>query len=326
VAAGREQGLAEGRQSGRSEGLVQGLEQGKTEGHARGFVEGLEQGKAEGHARGYVEGLEQGKAESHARGLVDGRQQGLVDGRAEGFTAGRQEALAEGRSQGLVEGREEGLAEGREQGLAEGREQGLVDGRALGIAKGREDAAGDPRAEADLADAFRAIDAARSLSEILDTLTASVGRQASRVAVLLVRGPELRAWRSVGLGSADLFPLQLDSAGIVRDAVRTQSTASADASSVGASSTPAFAATRPGKDLLAVPLIVGGEVVAVVYADQADGDVASRLAPATSWRSTIELVTRHAARSLEAVTAFRAAQLYVDPGAVASVPATRHGG
>ena len=78
-------------------------------------------------------------------------------------------------------------------------------------------------------DAFRAIDAARSLSEILDTLTTSVGRQASRVAVLLVRGPELRAWKSVGLGSADLFPLHLDSAGIVRDAVRTQSTASADA-------------------------------------------------------------------------------------------------
>jgi hypothetical protein len=302
LADGREQGLAEGRQSGRSEGLVQGQEQGKNEGHARGFVEGLEQGKAEGHARGYVEGLEQGKAESHARGLV------------------------EGRSQGLVEGREEGFAEGREQGLAEGREQGLIDGRVLGIAAPREDAAGDPRAEAELADAFRAIDGARSLSEILDTLTTSVGRQASRVAVLLVRGPELRAWRSVGLGSADLSSLHLDTAGIVRDAVRTQSTASADRSSNGDRSTPAFAAARPAQDRLAVPLIVGGEVVAVVYADQADGDVGSRLAPAASWRTTIELVTRHAARSLEAVTAFRAAQLYVDPGAVARVPATRHDG
>jgi hypothetical protein len=89
---------------------------------------------------------------------------------------------------------------------------------------------------------------------------------------------------------------------------------------------PAFAAAIPAQDLLAVPLIVGGEVVAVVYADQADGDVGSRLTPSTSWRTTIELVTRHAARSLEAVTAFRAAQLYVDPGAVARVPATRHGG
>jgi hypothetical protein len=52
-----------------------------------------------------------------------------------------------------------------------------------------------------------------------------------------------------------------------------------------------------------VPLTISGEVVAVLYADQGrDGD-----APA-SWTDVIETLARHAARALEAVTAFTTAR------------------
>ena len=306
-AAGRTEGVDEGRAAGRAEGLAQGRQDGLADGRERGLSEGREQGLKDGHDRGVAEGREQG--------LEEGRDQGLADGLAEGRTQG----LAERREEGLAEGREEGLSEGREGGLTEGwkvgHAEGLVDGRALGLVAGREEAATDPSAEADLADAFRAIDAARSLSEILDALTVSAGRKAARAALVLVRGPELRTWRSVGLGTADTVPRHIESAGIVRDAVRTLSTASAGATSDG---------SGLSEDMLAVPVIVGGEVVAVVYADQEARDFDSPQTPARSWRTTIELMTRYAARSLEAVTAFRTAQLFVGgdasrgPGASAS--------
>ena len=169
--------------------------------------------------------------------------------------------------------------------------------------------------------AFRAIDEARSLSEILDALTASAGRQATRAALILVRGADLRTWRSTGPGATDVAQ-QIESAGIVRDAVRSRSTVSADAASDPPSAAPEFAATHPIDDRLAVPLLVGGEIVAVLYADR---DAEDRRTPPGSWRSSIELMTRHAARSLEVVTAFRTTELFVGGGGRGPAPAVRAG-
>jgi hypothetical protein len=305
-AAGRAEGVDEGRAAGRAEGLAQGRQDGLADGRGRGLSEGREQGLKDGHDRGLAEGRAQGLEEGRDQGLVDGRTEGLAQGREEGLAEGREGGLTEGwkigHAEGLVEGHGQGLVEGREEGLAEGREQDLAYGRALGLVARRAQAATDPSAEADLADAFRAIDAARSLSEILDALTASAGRNAARAALVLVRGTELRTWRSVGPGTVDTAPQHIESAGIVRDAVRTLSTASAGATSDG---------SGPSEDMLAVPVIVGGEVVAVVYADQEARDFDSPQAPGRPWRTTIELMTRYAARSLEAVTAFRTAQLFV---------------
>ena len=191
--------------------------------------------------------------------------------------------------------------------MADGRAQGLNEGRALGLVAGREESAAKARIEDDLAEAFRALDAAGSLSEILETLLASTSRQASRVAVLLARGAELHVWRSAGLDPADLLELPLDRTGLLRDAVRTHLTTSAAASNGHEHSTP------EGDDLLAVPIILGGEAVAVVYAGQGPGEK-----PAPSWRTSVELMTRHAARSLEAVTAFRTAALIAAPDGLSS--------
>jgi hypothetical protein len=65
--------------------------------------------------------------------------------------------------------------------------------------------------------------------------------------------------------------------------------------------------------MLAIPVIVGGRVVAALYADQHSA-ATSRF----SWRAALEMMTRHAARCLEGITAIRTAQLLTDTGARAA--------
>ena len=66
-----------------------------------------------------------------------------------------------------------------------------------------------------------------------------------------------------------------------------------------------FAELLPDRPALAVPLVMSGRVFGVLYADQEASEVVAR----ASWPATIEVLARHAARSLETVTAGRLAQL-----------------
>lgn len=170
-----------------------------------------------------------------------------------------------------------------------------------------------------LLEAIRALDRARSLSETLDTLAGCAGREAARVAVLLVRGDLLRGWRFVGFG-ADLdgaanFEAPLAVAGVIGDAVRTGAAASTD--SAVQTLPPPFGALPPGCETLALPVAVGEHVVAVLYADQG-AHAAER---GMSWPVALEIMTRHAARSLEAMTACRAAQIFQGRDEASATPA-----
>jgi hypothetical protein len=161
-----------------------------------------------------------------------------------------------------------------------------------------------------MVDAFRSIDNARSLTEVLDALASSARREAERVAVLLVRGGNLRGWRFNGFGALDeQYDVTVSSgdAGAIAEAARTGTAVSAD-SAAAAGAAPSFADLPPGRELLAVPVLMSGQVVAVLYADQgADLEVAN-----LTWPTTLELLARHAARCLEAITAFRAAQVLTE--------------
>jgi hypothetical protein len=172
-----------------------------------------------------------------------------------------------------------------------------------------------------LTDAVRAMDRAHSLSEILDALVSCAGREAARVSVLLVRGSQLRAWRFIGFGSpldeTTQYEMSMADAGVVGEAVRTGAAVSGDSAYRAAhASAPAFAELPPGRETLAVPVPMSGQVVAVLYADQGPGDPEINAAPALlSWPASLEVMARHAARCLEAVTAYRAAQVLTDrPG------------
>jgi hypothetical protein len=164
-----------------------------------------------------------------------------------------------------------------------------------------------------LLEAIRAIDRARSLSEILDILVSCAGREASRAGILLVRAGQLRGWRFIGFGpafdAANEIELPVQSSGLIAEAVRTGAAVSSDTS--GRTAAPAFAELPDGREALAVPIPMGGQVVGVLYADQGHTDDQSR-ASAITWPDALEVMARHSARCLEALTAFRAARVLTE--------------
>jgi hypothetical protein len=151
---------------------------------------------------------------------------------------------------------------------------------------------------------IRAIGDARSLTEVLDTLLTCAGLEASRAAVLLVRGTRLRGWRFIGFGprhdNPDVVDLDAADGGIIAAAVESASTIVGRGSeALGA---PAFATLPPGRPCLAAPLVVGGHAVAVLYAD---GGIAE---PGLLNPEPVEILSRYASRSLEAIVATKAAR------------------
>jgi hypothetical protein len=253
------------------------------------------------------------------RRLFDTALNELTDEARADVDRARQDALEEGRRRGLDEGRQQGIEQGRQQGVEEGRQQGIEDGRSQArdearalahqeVEALREAAAVRPSDTATLdrlVDSFRALDRARSLSEVLDTVAACAVRETSRAAILLVREPSLRGWRFIGFDEpvdAGSFETALADAAVIAAAIATNAAATDR-------ELPAFARPSDG-ECFALPLEVGGAAVAVLYADGFDeaaraGGVVQRL----------EALGRHASRTLEALTALKAARALVQaPG------------
>jgi hypothetical protein len=163
-----------------------------------------------------------------------------------------------------------------------------------------------------LVTAFRRLDEGQSLSQLLDVLAAESARETPRSAVFVVRGRNLQGWSFSGFDAAprdargvtfalDVIP---DFERVIDQGARAEVHHTAF---LGDDSGPLNFITLRNEDVgVAVPVIVGGQVAALVYAD--DGADLDRPAPA-SWPEAIELLARHAARCLEAQTAIRAARL-----------------
>jgi flagellar biosynthesis/type III secretory pathway protein FliH len=276
-----------------------------------------ERGRADGHDTGYQQGLDTGRDLGRQAGIEEGRAEGKKEGYDAGFSAGREAGMEAGRKAGREEGREEGRKEGRDEGRKEER----------AAAKQTGDVAASQR----LTEAIRALDAARSLSEILDTLVTSAGREAARAALLFVRGDRLNGWRFVGFDSVDdNLQLAMTQSGVIADTVRSGATTTANGSQ--ADSLPSFARrsgtaehAEPAETNMisassavsfqgvAVPIRLAGEVIGVLYADSGAAEAAQEVH--ASWPATVEALTRYAARTIEAVTAFRAAKMFTEPAA-----------
>ena len=155
-----------------------------------------------------------------------------------------------------------------------------------------------------LLESVRALDRASSLGEVLDALGDASALEAARAAVLVVRQERLLGWKLSGFGVRDSQPksteLGLNESGVIRVAVgmaRPTLTRDGDTNI----DSPSFA--ELGVDHLgyAVPVIVGGRAVAVVYADTGGRDPQGHTV-SRRWWEVIELLARHAARCLEALT------------------------
>jgi flagellar biosynthesis/type III secretory pathway protein FliH len=278
------------------------LAQAQTAAEQRGLAAGREEGLTEGRRQGFNQGRQEGYEAGKRDGLKAGNDAGFENGKAEGYRAGKDDGFRAGKDEGFAAGKDEGYRAGKEQGYSAGRSENGTEGDAADRATGER-----------LAEALRAIDRARSLSEILDTLASCAGREAPRAAVLLVRDSTLVGWRFVGFGAAleqgTAFETPLTESGIIGEAVRSEAAVGGESSS--ASPPPPFAEASADCERVAIPIAVGGEVIAALYADRGAADRDAR--PARfAWRSALEMLASHAARALEAVTAFRTAQLMTE--------------
>ena len=155
-----------------------------------------------------------------------------------------------------------------------------------------------------LLESVRGLDGATSLSEVLDALALAAAREAARAAVVVLRAERIQGWRMAGFGPRDKQPKSVDLSlaesgviGLAIGAARAVTTRDSQTAAVG----PGFETLPADRMGLAVPVIVGGRVVAVVYADAVSIDGHQKHVP-SSWPELIEVLARHAGRCLEALT------------------------
>jgi len=151
--------------------------------------------------------------------------------------------------------------------------------------------------------AIQAMDRGQSLSDILNALVDGTAAEAKRAAMFLRKDGRLQSWRLAGFGDTGQggIDLPMPESGMLGEAIRTGAL-------VKDGVAPAFAALPPDRPAAAIPLVMSGQVFAVLYVDQGD----SHEIGGESWTATLEVLSRHAARALEAVTALRLAQVASD--------------
>ncbi len=160
-----------------------------------------------------------------------------------------------------------------------------------------------------LLDGIRALDSARSLTDALDALLADAARATERAALFLVNGDRLRSWKTVGFPALDAHPFEssITGEGLLAQAIRTgEAVASSD---VGPA--PAFAAVPDDRIGLAVPILVGGRAVALLYAD----NVGTSPEVPAAWPEVVETLAAHASIVLALLTASRTLQALSAPSA-----------
>jgi hypothetical protein len=172
-----------------------------------------------------------------------------------------------------------------------------------------------------LPDDLRSLDAATSLSDVLDRLTQAAARHAERAALLIAGNGRLRRWQLIGLsgGTTDGSVDASEEAGIAADALRDRRAARRAAGERGP--VPAFAPDAGSRDQAALPVTVAGSVVAVLYADAPVGAVARQ-----GWQDDLDLLARYSSRVLETITVQQASGIRpVPPGTRNPEPGTGTG-
>jgi hypothetical protein len=167
---------------------------------------------------------------------------------------------------------------------------------------------------AQLVASMRRLDEAKSLHTILQILVESAAAQtAGRASVMVVDGGTLRAWAHVGF-AADATPVDL---GLGQSAVLQTALSQrhiVPVMSKGESNdpvtTPAFMRISPSETGMALPIVVGADVVALLYADD-KGRRADQ--QAATWAEEVEILVRHASLRLASVTSVRTVELLTSP-------------
>lgn len=164
-----------------------------------------------------------------------------------------------------------------------------------------------------LLDGVRRLDDATTLRAILEALAEGAAAEATRVAVMLVDGDTLKSWRQFGFapGKGPVDLLVAASSLLSGTVTLRQATSVPPTGTTPDPSMPQFLRVPAGHVGLLIPLVVGGHVVAVLFAAGADRKPNDATAP--GWTQFIEVLVRHASSRLENVTSLRTVEFLTKP-------------
>lgn len=145
--------------------------------------------------------------------------------------------------------------------------------------------------------AIQDIDAARTLGQTLESVLSHAGAIAGRAAIFLINGDRLKAWNGSGIPDADVRTVESSIGG--RDLLARAIQSGKAISSSASQPAPSFARLPPDRTAFAVPLMIGGRAVAVLYADSGENP----LPPGAA--ATVEALVRHASAIVALRTATR---------------------
>ena len=141
------------------------------------------------------------------------------------------------------------------------------------------------------------LDGTHTLAAALDLLLAHSGAVAGRAALFVIDGDRLKAWKSSGIPDIDVNTVESAITG--RDLLARAIQAGRGTPSSAELPAPPFARLPADREALAVPVMIGGRAVAVLYADSG-----TKSAPPGS-AAAIELLARHASTVVALRTAMR---------------------
>jgi hypothetical protein len=153
-----------------------------------------------------------------------------------------------------------------------------------------------------ISEAMRRMDEAGSLTDILTTLIEAAGTEAPRAALFIADAHEMQGFKARGFTS-DIGLVRVTGERLFEQAVER---GEAVATARDDMPSPRFASLPEGRAALAVPLLMGGEPVGMLYAD--DGTTGDGTASPACWPEAVQILTRHAASCLAHLTAIRTAQ------------------
>ncbi len=149
-----------------------------------------------------------------------------------------------------------------------------------------------------VATGIRTLDGTTALGPALDALVTHAGAVSGRAALFVINGDRLKAWKSVGIPDIDVQTVESSIAG--RDLLAKAVQAGQATTSGPSLPAPPFARLIAERPSLAVPLMIGGRAVAVLYVDGGTDR------PATvEWQGAVDLLARHASALLALRTAMR---------------------
>jgi hypothetical protein len=157
---------------------------------------------------------------------------------------------------------------------------------------------------------LRSLDAAQSLTEVMEILADQAAAEIGRAVLLVVHGSRLRAWCARGLSPVvpGAIEAPIEPGSLFGLVTTTALPASADDAPLGMDGTElaTLLAAPAGHAGLAVPITIGGRVAAILYADTVGASAPT--APA-HWAEVAEVLARHAGQRLEVLTLSHAAAL-----------------